>query len=172
MHSNLYGQVFREADEVIDLLYQNPDLDISKIIFADPKIVDHFNQSAKLCESNTQIHYEEELSLPTSEFDKQYLDNWFIPKEYQDIDIEIWLYEKCQTEIEFKRVEEELGLYKKHNMIIVLKTVKYLVDTFRKNNIVWGVGRGSSVASYCLYLIGLHKVNSIHYNLDIGEFLK
>ena len=48
----------------------------------------------------------------------------------------------------------------------------YLVDTFSENDVVWGVGRGSSVASYCLYLIGLHKIDSIKYELDIKEFLK
>jgi DNA polymerase III alpha subunit len=42
----------------------------------------------------------------------------------------------------------------------------------RSNNIVWGVGRGSSVASYVLYLLGVHKVDSIKYGLDIREFLK
>ena len=57
-------------------------------------------------------------------------------------------------------------------MIELLHFMKYLVDTLRKNNVVWGVGRGSSVASYILYLIGVHKVDSIKYNLDINEFLK
>ena len=31
----------------------------------------------------------------------------------------------------------------------------------RENNIVWGVGRGSPVASYVLFLIGVHRINSI-----------
>jgi len=57
-------------------------------------------------------------------------------------------------------------------MFDLLIYLKYLVDTLRSQNIVWGVGRGSSVASYCLYLIGVHKVNSMQYNLDIHEFLK
>jgi DNA polymerase III alpha subunit len=70
------------------------------------------------------------------------------------------------------RVTEELTLFAQHNMIPLLKYLKYLVDTMRKNNIVWGVGRGSSVASYCLYLIGVHKIDSIKYSLDIKEFLK
>jgi DNA polymerase III alpha subunit len=48
----------------------------------------------------------------------------------------------------------------------------YIIDTMRKNNIVWGVGRGSSVASYILYLLGVHKVDSVKYNLHIEEFLK
>jgi DNA polymerase III alpha subunit len=42
----------------------------------------------------------------------------------------------------------------------------------RKENIVWGVGRGSSVASYVLYLIGVHKIDSLYYNLDVEEFLR
>jgi len=48
----------------------------------------------------------------------------------------------------------------------------YIVDMMRKNNLVWGVGRGSSVASYVLYLIGIHKIDSLKYNLNIEEFLK
>ena len=50
--------------------------------------------------------------------------------------------------------------------------MKYLVDTLRKNNIIWGVGRGSSVASYVLYLLGVHRIDSLYYDLDITEFLK
>jgi DNA polymerase III alpha subunit len=57
-------------------------------------------------------------------------------------------------------------------MMDMLFFIKYLVDTLRKNKIIWGVGRGSSVASYVLYLIGVHKVDSIKYNLPIEEFFK
>jgi len=42
----------------------------------------------------------------------------------------------------------------------------------RKNNIVWGVGRGSSVASYVLFLLGVHKIDSMYYELSVDEFLK
>jgi DNA polymerase III alpha subunit len=37
---------------------------------------------------------------------------------------------------------------------------------------VWGVGRGSSVASYVLFLIGVHRIDSMKYNLDYKEFLR
>ena len=57
-------------------------------------------------------------------------------------------------------------------MYPVLRFLVYFTDTLRDKNIVWGVGRGSSVASYVLYLIGVHRINSIRYNLDITEFLK
>ena len=57
-------------------------------------------------------------------------------------------------------------------MIDVLRFMVYMIDTMRKNNIVWGVGRGSSVSSYILYLIGVHKVDSIKFELNIEEFLR
>lgn len=99
-------------------------------------------------------------------------DLWFIPSEYQDMDIELFCLEQCKTEEEFSRVAQELELYHKHKMIPVLKTMKYIVDTLRTNNIVWGVGRGSSVSSYVLFLIGIHKIDSIKYNIPIEEFFK
>ena len=42
----------------------------------------------------------------------------------------------------------------------------------RENNRVWGVGRGSSVSSFCLFLIGVHKINPMLYDLDYKEFLR
>jgi DNA polymerase III alpha subunit len=82
------------------------------------------------------------------------------------------LYEQCTTEKERARVDEELLLFIQHGMFDLLFYLKYLVDTMRENKIVWGVGRGSSVASYVLYLIGVHRIDSIKYDLDIKEFLK
>ena len=63
-------------------------------------------------------------------------------------------------------------LVEKKKFIKVLQFLIYFVDTLRANNIVWGVGRGSSVASLCLFLIGVHKINPLQYNLDITEFLR
>ena len=71
-----------------------------------------------------------------------------------------------------KRVWEELDAYKERDMHDLLKYMIYLVNFMRENNIVWGVGRGSSVASYVLYLIGVHKIDSIQFGLDWREFLR
>jgi DNA polymerase III alpha subunit len=79
---------------------------------------------------------------------------------------------QCKTDAELQRAGEELLLYQERDMFILLKYLKYLVDTLRTNNIVWGVGRGSSVASFVLYLIGIHRINSLYYDLPITEFLK
>jgi len=97
---------------------------------------------------------------------------WFIPEEYRTMDIIDWLYHRCPTPEIRQRVVQELRLFAKHDMIPMLKTMKYVVDTLRANNVVWGVGRGSSVASYVLHIIGVHKIDSVKYNIPIEEFFK
>jgi DNA polymerase III alpha subunit len=113
---------------------------------------------------------QERLDYPVTklQIDKN---NWFIPNEYKQLDIEEFLVTQC-SEQNYPRLIEELALFKQNNMIPVLKTMKYVVDTLRKNNIVWGVGRGSSVSSYVLFLIVIHKIDSVKYALPIYEFFK
>jgi len=115
--------------------------------------------------------YDEKLNYPIPS-DTINKDNWLIPKKYAELNIEDFVLKKTTTEIEYQRAALELELFKKHNMIDALKTMVYVVDTLRENNIVWGVGRGSSVASYVLHIIGVHKINSIKYNIPIEEFFK
>jgi DNA polymerase III alpha subunit len=79
---------------------------------------------------------------------------------------------QCQDEAELQRAGEELLLFQERDMFVLLRYLKYLVDTMRENNIVWGVGRGSSVASFVLFLLGIHRINSLYYDLSIDEFLK
>lgn len=100
------------------------------------------------------------------------INNWFLPREYKDMDIESWVVSLCKTDAELSRVKTELEEYRARNFIPVLRQMKYIVDTLRSNNIVWGVGRGSSVASYVLFLIGVHKIDSIKYDLPLEEFFK
>jgi DNA polymerase III alpha subunit len=114
--------------------------------------------------------YSEKLEYPIPR-DKIDIKNWFIPTDYQNIDIENFLLNQC-PEQNHDRLNRELDLYRKHDMIPILKTMKYIVDTLRKNNVVWGVGRGSSVASYALFLLGVHKVDSVKYKLPLEEFFK
>jgi DNA polymerase III alpha subunit len=106
--------------------------------------------------------------VPPKEIDSNH---WFIPKDYCPNLTEM-LYALCETDAQRDRVSQELELYIKHGMYDILHVMKYIVDTLRENNVVWGVGRGSSVASYVLYLIGVHKIDSIKYKLPIEEFFK
>jgi DNA polymerase III alpha subunit len=95
-----------------------------------------------------------------------------MPKEYKDLDIAEYVLSLCKQDYELQRVGQELLLYQERDLFDLLRYLKYLVDTLRKNNVIWGVGRGSSVASYVLFLLGVHKIDSLYYNLDIEEFLK
>ena len=65
-----------------------------------------------------------------------------------------------------------LLLYQERDLFNLLRYLVYLVDIMKDNHIIWGVGRGSSVASYVLYLLEIHKVDSMYYDLDINEFLR
>ena len=95
-----------------------------------------------------------------------------MPIEYLNMDIAQYVLDKCNTEAELQRAGEELIKFQERDMFILLKYLKYLVDTMRSNNIVWGVGRGSSVASFVLFLLEIHRINSLYYDLSIDEFLK
>lgn len=98
--------------------------------------------------------------------------NWFMPDSYKQLDIKKFVLDLCKTQEELDRVNVELDEYEKRNLIMLLRQMKYIVDTLRKNNIVWGVGRGSSVASYVLHLLGVHKIDSIKYDIPLNEFFK
>ena len=100
------------------------------------------------------------------------INKWYMPDEYYQIDVKKYLLDKCQTQEERDRIEQEYILFEKKKFIRVLQFLIYFIDTLRAKNVVWGVGRGSSVASFCLFLIGVHKINPLLYNLDITEFLR
>lgn len=97
---------------------------------------------------------------------------WRYDPAYDKINLVEYFMDKCSTDEERERVQYELGLYETYNMTKLLRCMIWLVDYMEEKNIFWGLGRGSSVASYCLYLIGLHMVDSIKYSLDVNEFLK
>jgi DNA polymerase III alpha subunit len=95
-----------------------------------------------------------------------------MPEEYKKLDIAQLILNLCKTDAELQRVGKELLLYQERNLFDLLRYLKYFVDTMRVNNILWGLGRGSSVASYVLYLLGVHRIDSMYYDLPIEEFLK
>lgn len=138
-----------------------------------PNILEHclVEENNPNIENYIQRVKEEKLLYPFPLTQEPQGRKWFIPKEYRDFDIEEFLLTQCPEE-NLDRLAEELKLYKKYDMLDLLKMMKYLVDSLRKNNIVWGVGRGSSVSSYCLYLIGIHKIDSVKYRLPISDFFK
>jgi len=134
--------------------------DILEKCLADPAEISKYLRVLE----NERLNY----PIPPTSFDPN---NWHIPKEYVSLDIESYLVTQCPKE-NYDRLVKELDLFHQNNMIMVLRAMKYIVDILRENKVVWGVGRGSSVASYALYLIGVHKIDSIKYNIPIEEFFK
>jgi DNA polymerase III alpha subunit len=169
---NDYGAILLTSDELFASIYNNK-IKTFKNIYLDKLTVDQFNSAKET--NRDQIDSLQEWKKPEETlefFDEANQCTWFMPEEYRDFPIHQWLLDQCTTEEERARVDEELLLYIQYGMFDLLFYLKYLVDIMRQNNIVWGVGRGSSVASYILYLIGVHKINSIKYDLDMREFLK
>ena len=173
MKTTSLGQVILSEQDIFRGLYSGKITDLDSINIDNPVLIDQFNQARKQnADPVADLQLFEETVNSIEQFDHINQENWFMDDFYKNMDIAKWLVEQCSSPEELDRVGEELVLFVQHDMLDVLKYLKYLVDTMRQNNLVWGVGRGSSVASYCLYLLGVHKVNSIKYGLDIHEFLK
>jgi DNA polymerase III alpha subunit len=157
-----------QTKDIINALYTQ-NFDIIESLIVEP------TKDVELFESNSGINLkkinEKLYNVDILEFDKICQEDWFMPEEYKNMDIEGYLVNVCPKE-NYQRLIEELQEYRERNLLPLLRILKYIVDTFRKNNIVWGVGRGSSVASYVLYLLGVHKINSVKYNLNWQEFLR
>ena len=173
MKLSKYGQVILNAEDVFNGMYSGKITSLEDIFLDNPDECKKFNESVRKNHDHIELcKIFLETDATQAEFDIANQAQWFMPDEYRDFEIVGFLLDQTQNEEQYQRVVAELDLFIQHNFIMVLKYLNYLVDTMRKNNIVWGVGRGSSVASYCLYLIGVHKVDSIKYELDIHEFLK
>jgi len=166
---NEHGDVIFSEEDAIDLLYTDPDFDISKLYFSD---IEKYSNSLKALGIDLPVINTAPKREKPELFDKANCEHWHMPERYYQINVQQWLLDKCQTDEEKIRVQMEYDLFEKKNFIRVLQFLIYFIDTLRANNIVWGVGRGSSVASFCLFLIGVHKINPLLYNLDITEFLR
>jgi DNA polymerase III alpha subunit len=141
---------------------------IAGVLRHGPDILEHCQTSADLTKYIDRIN-QERLDYPQPRtIDPE---QWFIPRSYRDMDIEEWIVAQCPEE-NYDRVLRELELFRDNGMVPVLRCMKYVVDTLRENKVVWGVGRGSSVASYVLFLIGVHKIDSVKYSIPIEEFFK
>ena len=158
--------VFNESD-LFDALYKGYQFNV-----ADTMLVER-TDSVKELENQIGFKFLDpyETHFDTTDYDRACQTNWLMPDKYKTLDIEEWLLDSC-PEQNHQRLVEELQEYRSRNMLDLLRWLKYLVDTLEKNNIVWGVGRGSSVASYVLFLLGVHRIDSIKYNLDWQEFLR
>jgi len=159
---------------LLDMIYSGH-ADKVHVVLCDPSDdVDKFNAGMEEQGFNKLQKYIP-LDVDQKTFDGVCQSEWFMPDEYKDINVYEYVLGKAETPCPQHvqdRIWQELDAFKERGMEDLLRYMIYLVDFMRENDIVWGVGRGSSVASYVLYLIGVHRINSIQYDLDWREFLR
>ena len=167
MRTDIYGQQIFTEDELCDLYLSNPEIKIQSALTETPIT---FDDILEIDHPIVKQYIKPNTSL--REFDSRNQSQWFIPDAYRDMDIAQFVLDQCNGDAELQRAGAELLLFQERNLFPLLRYLKYLVDTMRQNGVVWGVGRGSSVASFVLFLIGIHRINSLYYDLSIEEFLK
>lgn len=133
-----------------------------------------FNDNVDASET---LHQVKELPLNLSY-------RWQLPERYLNLDLHeavgqayeaqveklLTTYTPQQHDAALDRLAAELDEIERRGMVEFVKTIIYILDVFREREVVWGVGRGSSCASYVLFIIGLHSVDPIRYNVPMNEF--
>lgn len=171
MNIDKFGQQIFSSADILNLYLSGHDLSVM-----DRMQVDHTVdlESAAMILDNvpTFIRYNELANQSVTEFDHRCQNTWHMPEHYQQLDIAAHVLSLCDSEAELQRCGQELMLFQERDLFNLLRYLVYLVDTMRENKLIWGVGRGSSVASFVLYKLGVHRINSLHYDLDPEEFLR
>ena len=167
-----WGRVILTEDGLLELFYRGVDQP-QDLLADDSASIAEYNLWCKTFDRvEKTVPVYAPMDISPEEFHKLQQENWLMPEQYRTLDIEAWLRSKCVTQEQLDRVDAELALFNEHLMADVLRLLVYITETLRENDVCWGVGRGSSVASYVLFLIGVHRIDSLKYDLDIREFLK
>lgn len=164
-----HGQLVFDQADLIDLLMQGQDpAGLSGMLVDESVQLDPWPDTMS---PPGLIRYQRP-QCSVAEYHSQQQQQWHMPQEYKNLDIAELILGLCNTEAELQRCGQELLMYQERDLFDLLRYLKYLVDVMQDNHIIWGVGRGSSVASYVLYKLGVHRIDSLYYNLDIAEFLR
>ena len=158
---NNKGQMFVEDNDIIELMLANRQV---KILPSNRTSYTRFEAECK------KYGITAPFVLDDSNGDVK----WNMPVEFKNLNISDYIRIKHPglTQDQLKRVKEELQEFEQRDLSDLLRFLCYFVTLLRSNNVIYGVGRGSSIASYVLYLLGVHRIDSYKFNLDIKEFLK
>ena len=172
MKTDHLGQMIFSEDDCVNMLMRGQRIPVDGMLV--DATVDLETAALMLEHAPTFIRYNEMSmqAITVEDFDQSNQSQWLMPDEYKNLDIAEYVLSLCDSEAALQRVGEELLLYQARDLFDLLRYLKFLVDVMKSNNLIWGVGRGSSVSSYVLYLLKVHRIDSLHYNLDIAEFLR
>ena len=173
MKTSKFGEIVLDQDDLCDLMMQGHNITEIACITVDPDIdlermISHIEDPG----ASRTWHLPDTRDISVPEFDRERQSRWFMPEEYRNVDIAQHVLDLCTTPEQLQRAGEELLLFQEHGLFDLLRYLRYLVAVMRDHQVIWGVGRGSSVASYVLYLLGVHRIDSMYYDLDPREFLR
>ena len=171
MKSDHVGRIIFDEDDVVNMIMRGQSLTNLNGLLVQPAI--DLESAALILEDIPKfIDYDKLAQETLEEFDHRCRNTWHMPDQYKQLDIAEHMIAMCDTSEKLQRVGHELLLYQERGLFDLLRYLKYLVDVMRDNRVIWGVGRGSSTASYVLYLLGVHQIDSMYYDLDVSEFLR
>lgn len=160
------GEYTLTHEGIYDLILSGSELEDIKVTQIDHEI----KRFSKL----TGIEFIEKTKPDYTKID----DTFNIPESYKNINLGKYMLNKLKerkgrtTKVHILRIKEELDLFVEKGMEDVLRLAIYIVDTLREKDVVWGPGRGSACCSFLLYLIELHDIDSVNFELDVNEFLR
>lgn len=161
-----FGRAIFNEDSIVELITSG--VDVSDLYISDQKFFQHI---MNMLEMTGGPRDPVNLDFDPNEYHKNIQSNPMIPDDYKNIRIEDYLEFDNLPEQYRSRAEEELRIFRYYNLEYILKSLIFIVDKMKENEVIWGVGRGSSVSSLLLFLIGIHRIDPIKYNLDFSDFL-
>ena len=161
------GCISVDPDEVTDFIFKLSNKNLDKLFVTEI--------TPEIQEYNSVSDHRLTVKTESSPIDLE----WRLPEHYKYIDLDVYLIGLVEMieedELYDKRLErlsQEICLFKELGLEEVLKTLIYVIDVMKSKNIVWGVGRGSSCSSYLLFLLGLHEVDPVKYDIEITDFIR
>lgn len=173
MRTDRYGQIILGEQDLVNLVMKGHEVWNLKRVTVDHDV--DIEQAIKLIaepSAMVQWTFPDDSDIAVPDWDHLQQQQWYMPDSYKNTDIAAHVLDLCETDAELQRCGEELIMYQERGLMNLLRYLRYLVDVMRDNYVIWGVGRGSSVASFVLYKLGVHRINSLHYELDPAEFLR
>lgn len=170
MKTDQYGQIIYDEPDLVNMVMRGITVEHLSGMLVEPGV--SLEQASAYLQQVPQLVEYAFTDMPVEEFDQFKQNIWHMPKEYKNLDIAEHILSLCDSDAKLQRCGKELLLFQERNLFDLLRYLKYLVDTLRGHNMIWGVGRGSSVASYVLYLLGVHRIDSMFYDLEPTEFLR
>jgi DNA polymerase III alpha subunit len=170
MKTNQYGEIIYDESDLVNMVMSGVTIECLQGMLVEPGV--NLEIASTYLEQVPELVEYAFTDMTVEEFDAMKQNSWHMPEEYKSLDIAEYILSLCDSDAKLQRCGEELLLFQERNLFDLLRYLKYLVDTLKSNNMIWGVGRGSSVASYVLYLLGVHRIDSMFYDLDTREFLR